>query len=77
MPAMAVGLGRAGVRSLSKVVTSWQPIKLSTALNEVFPCDNLRVLDDRYRTKYGMSMVENLLQIQAKGMGQFLKKRRG
>ena len=38
-----------------------------------FPCKNLKTLDRRYRTKYGMSMVENLRHIQTNGIIQFLK----
>jgi len=40
---------------------------------EIFPCDFLKVLNSRYRAKYGMSMIENLRQIQAEGIHQFLK----
>ncbi len=40
---------------------------------EVFPCDRLNHLDKRYRTKYGMSMIENLKLIQTNGIEQFLK----
>ncbi len=38
-----------------------------------FPCANLRALDNRYRNKYGMSMIENLNYIKANGIKQFLK----
>ncbi len=41
---------------------------------EAFPCDRLNHLDKRYRTKYAMSMIENLKLIQANGIEQFLKK---
>jgi hypothetical protein len=37
-----------------------------------FPCDRLRHLDKRYRTKYGMSMVENLRRIQSLGLQAFV-----
>lgn len=37
-----------------------------------FPCARLSQLDNRYRTKYGMSMVENLLFIRDNGMGKFI-----
>jgi ribosomal protein L37E len=40
---------------------------------EGFPCDRLKRLDKRYRTKYHMSMIANLRQIQAQGMDAFLK----
>jgi hypothetical protein len=38
-----------------------------------FPCDNLKILDKVYRNKYGMSMIENLKYIEAKGIDQFIK----
>lgn len=38
-----------------------------------FPCEKLKTLDKRYRDKYGMSMIENLRQVQAYGIKQFLK----
>ena len=38
-----------------------------------FPCKHLKTLDRRYRTKYGMSMIENLRHIQTNGITQFLK----
>jgi hypothetical protein len=43
---------------------------------EGFPCDRIKTLDKRYRTRYGMSMVENLKEIKEKGMEKFLKKQR-
>ena len=41
---------------------------------EDFPCDKLNHLDKRYRTKYEMSMIENLKLIQTNGIKQFMKK---
>ena len=38
-----------------------------------FPCQRLRTLDKRYRTRYGMSMLENLKFIKSRGIGRFLK----
>ncbi len=38
-----------------------------------FPCARLRQLDKRYRTNYGMSMLENLIQIRDYGMDRFLE----
>jgi hypothetical protein len=38
-----------------------------------FPCARLKDLDKRYRTKYGMSEIENLLFIKEKGINTFLK----
>jgi len=37
-----------------------------------FPCPRLKQLDKRYRLKYHMSMIENLLQIKDQGMSSFL-----
>jgi hypothetical protein len=36
------------------------------------PCKKLDRLDKRYRERYGMSMVENLKMLKAKGMDEFL-----
>ncbi len=38
---------------------------------ESFPCDNLKRLDKRYRTKYNMSMIENLENIKNSGIRKF------
>ena len=38
-----------------------------------FPCDNLKHLDNRYRTKYNMSMIENLENIKNFGIKKFLE----
>jgi len=38
-----------------------------------FPCRRLKNLDKRYREKYGMSMIENLLQIEQIGIRQFVR----
>ena len=40
---------------------------------EDFPCDKLYHLDERYRTKYHMSMIENLKSIKTNGIKDFLK----
>ena len=37
-----------------------------------FPCARLRRLDKRYRTKYGMSMIENLESIRRFGLAEFV-----
>jgi Protein of unknown function (DUF3795) len=37
-----------------------------------FPCSRLRQLDKRYRTKYGMSMLENLENILQLGLEAFV-----
>lgn len=38
-----------------------------------YPCARLRSLDKRYRTKYGMSMIENLENIKKKGIRKFVE----
>jgi hypothetical protein len=38
-----------------------------------FPCARLKHLDKRYRTKYGMSMVENLIFIRDRGIRAFIR----
>ena len=38
-----------------------------------FPCDRLRHLDERYRTKYHCSVVENLSCIKSVGIQRFLR----
>jgi len=38
-----------------------------------FPCDVLKHLDTRYRTKYNMSMIENLKHIKNFGIRKFIK----
>lgn len=40
---------------------------------EKFPCARLKNLDKRYRSKYGMSMLENLAHIKMHGLESFLK----
>ncbi len=37
------------------------------------PCENLDRLDRRYRSRYSMSMVENLREIKEKGIKKFLE----
>jgi Protein of unknown function (DUF3795) len=39
-----------------------------------FPCHRLKTLDKRYRTKYHMSMIENLEFIRDHGIEKFLEK---
>ncbi len=38
-----------------------------------FPCKRLKALDMRYRTKYHMSMIENLRAIEERGAQDFLQ----
>lgn len=39
-----------------------------------FPCTRLKQLDKRYRTRYNMSMLENLDHIKTKGLQKFIEK---
>ena len=43
---------------------------------EKYPCTRLKNIDKRYRTKYGMSMIENLENIKKLGIRQFVKNER-
>lgn len=38
-----------------------------------FPCRRLKALDKRYRTKYNLSMIENLTYLREQGMAAFLE----
>ena len=40
---------------------------------EKYPCTRLKQLDKRYRTRYHMSMLENLTNIRDSGLTNFLK----
>lgn len=40
----------------------------------IYPCTRLKKLDHRYRSKYGMSMIENLELIKKTGLEDFTKK---
>lgn len=38
-----------------------------------FPCERLKTIDNRYRSRYRMSMIENLNLIKENGMEKFLE----
>ena len=40
---------------------------------DLFPCGRLRHLDKRYRTNYGMSMIDNLRDIRTSGIRHFVR----
>ena len=40
---------------------------------DTYPCKRLKNLDKRYRTKYGMSMIENLESIRKSGIRRFVR----
>jgi len=48
-------------------------LKYCSANCEKFPCKRLKNLDIRYRTKYSMSMLENLKNIEELGIKAFIK----
>ena len=48
-------------------------MKFCSSKCEKYPCRRLKNLDKRYRTKYGMSMIENLENIEEKGIRNFVK----
>jgi hypothetical protein len=41
-----------------------------------YPCTRMKQLDKRYRTKYGMSMLENLANIRELGLDEFAARER-
>ena len=47
-------------------------VKYCFACDE-YPCENLKHLDKRYRTKYRMSMIENLGNIRDSGIRAFVR----
>lgn len=53
--------------------------KLSTTASgfcydcDSFPCARLKNLDERYRSKYGMSMIANLEYLRERGLEAFLR----
>jgi hypothetical protein len=38
-----------------------------------FPCHRLKTIDNRYRSRYRVSFIANLIEIKEKGMEEFLK----
>lgn len=42
-----------------------------------YPCARLKHLDKRYRTKYGMSMIDNLKVINERGVRHFVQSEKG
>ena len=48
-------------------------VKFCSDKCDTYPCKRLNDLDKRYRTKYGMSMIENLENIKKNGIRKFVK----
>ena len=42
----------------------------------IYPCDNLKYLDHRYKTKYGLSFIENLNYVQENGLNKFISRQK-
>jgi hypothetical protein len=57
--------------AIKTCVVSGRPRKFCFECSS-FPCRRMRQLDLRYRTKYGMSMIENLEFIRASGIRKFV-----
>ncbi len=58
------------IKTCDRIIRSGTGYCLSS---ECFPCSRLKSLDKRYRTKYGMSMIDNLEAIRSLGIRQFSK----
>jgi hypothetical protein len=60
------------------VIKNCETVKLSKSgfcyECETYPCKRLKQLDKRYKTKYAMSMIENLASIKAAGLSAFIEK---
>jgi hypothetical protein len=50
-----------------------QKMKHCSDACDTYPCRRLRSLDKRYRTRYGMSMIENLENIKRSGVREFVR----
>jgi hypothetical protein len=65
------GKSCAHLRKFCKKLTK-KEIEYCFECNE-FPCTTLQRLDDKYRRRFGMSMVDNLEYIKENGMNNFLQ----
>ena len=65
-----VSIARCGIRNCEKFKN--KKIKFCFECDE-FPCQRLKKLDKRYRSKYNMSEIQNLEIIRDKGLNVFLK----
>ena len=73
---MALG-DEAYVLAARKILTPTQAEQFEEYLRknrDGFPCAGLKQPDRRYRTKYGMSMIENLEAIKESGIRKFIQK---
>jgi hypothetical protein len=68
------GKAKTRIRCKIKTCESFQGNKVTFCFEcGKFSCDHLKHLDKRYRTKYAMSMIENLENIKKFGMQTFIK----
>jgi hypothetical protein len=65
-----VSIARCKIRNCELIKTN--RIKYCFECND-YPCASVKHLDKRYRTRYGMSMIENLGTIKEKGIREFIK----
>ena len=62
------------IKNCDELATGGHPFCTSC---DQYPCAELRHLDDRYRTKYGVSVIANLARIQAVGVESFVAEETG
>lgn len=65
---------RCSIKNCENIVTSRSGFCYECAK---YPCRRLKALDKRYRTKYGMSMIENLENIKQNGLDAFIETEKG
>ena len=63
--------GRCIIRNCEAIKTNRSGLCFECA---AYPCRRLKQLDKRYRTKYAMSMIENLASIQEIGLAAFVER---
>ena len=66
-----VSIARCKIRNCELIKTN--SIKYCFECSD-YPCASVKHLDKRYRTKYGMSMIENLQALKAVGVKKFMEK---
>ena len=68
--ALPVSCARCRIRTCENLAAA----RAKYCLNcDLFPCQRVRHLDKRYRTKYGMSMIDNRTQIKTYGARHFVR----
>ena len=72
MDAYESGYGRKCIIRSCQILKN-NNLKFCSDTCEKYPCLRLKNLDKRYRTKYGMSMIENLENIKNLGIEKFVE----